>query len=877
MGDIARIIAGSRNHDDWEKAIKKESAKLRFSEKDGNRIHDLHNKDILTLWPGVVDGPSNAAIKYYLWILQRTSKSNQQWNKVMTLFLDEPEFLPKPGVFDVDNYDVLFFPFITESKPSPEGGKLRPAFTFIALFTKVMFTNGELFAVFFDAQSRWTRSHADAVCALYSKFATGCKKQVYPIKFYCWSLPYRAPSVDGKHPVPDQISDGDSIALAMLYSRCIFGNEPPPLSPLELIEDYRFYLVRDLVLNKMVTNDSGETINVPEVCIQANLETFVTDKYAEKEASLQLPYRLECRFPFTRSKTKVQEFNASSHLCLQNMFSSALDSPKTSIIEDMRAHSPVSVRMFKRYLMLLMKESMEFGNKRYSAKVWVDVPEIRMATSTLDIYKMFDYLLFPFEDKERKGYCTLIIADLVTMRSRGFIPLLYYDLLGHFVRDDVSNVVSIIKGDRKNKDLDPKNMKIEQVRSNEIISTDDGDSALYCMFHAHNLLLKLDKEEGGGDPLIFRTGTQDWFRGHMADEIEKNTVMAFTETGQQPIDIITERDKVKGIVMPTINTNIARSPSPLTPPSPVRSTPFASNRSRSPSPNAGRGHSPVPRSGPSPIQSGGELNQNFIKLEQLHRSPSFGSLEQRMLDLLTRNPDQILHTRPTLVNEQLNPSALVTRQIMQMLPGHVLSEALFNWYCGLLQGVAKTKKEWRSTVIFSPETFSAWRAKKDIVETVNSVGPGNPFGLDVATLFPVCENATTWSVLLARTQPSPTGLVVHLLFFDPNGRFSDPVLIDCVSLLRSFYAYRGGDAKTLSIVPRKFELPEECRAPEPQDCAVEILALVRSVITREKIGLPLRLIPAFRIHAIRELLNNDIILLTNEPENKKKEEEETSQ
>jgi len=502
-----------------------------------------------------------------------------------------------------------------------------------------------------------------------------------------------------------------------------------------------------------------------------------------------------------------------------------------------------------------MKESMEFGKKRYGAKVWVDVPEIRMVTMSLDIYKMFDYLLFPFEDAERKGYCTLVVADLVTMRARGFIPLLYYDVLGKFVRDDVSNVVSIIKGDRKNKDLEPKNMKIQQIRSTEMVNPDSADSALYCMFHAHNLLLKLEKEEAD-DSLLFRTATQEWFRKHMADELEHSTVMAFSPDGQQPVDI-TPGSKKTSIPLPTLSTaDIPRDASPRAPLSPVRSTPFS--RSASPSP---RSSSPLSPPGELRNQQEEQKCSTYVKLEQLLASPAFNTIQQRMLNLLARNPEQILYTRPVLVNDQLCPSVLATRQTMQMVPGNVMTEQLFNWYCGLLQDAAKKNQDWRKSIIFTPEVFSAWRAKKNIAETGSVTGTSNPFTPDVVTLFPVCESALSWSLLVARTQPGPGGLTVNLLFFDPNLRFNASVLDDCVSLVRTFYVSRGGDANRLTVSTRKVELPEDCCSPEPIDCAVEIISVLRSVLSRDKIGMPKRLLPAFRVHIIRELLSNDIIPL----------------
>jgi len=232
-----------------------------------------------------------------------------------------------------------------------------------------------------------------------------------------------------------------------------------------------------------------------------------------------------------------------------------------------------------------------------------------------------------------------------------------------------------------------------------------------------------------------------------------------------------------------------------------------------------------------------------------------------MLDLLARNPDQILHTRPAVVNEQLNPAALITRQIMQVLPGNVVSEQLFNWYCGLLQEFAKKNHEWRHTTFFMPEVFSAWRAKKNIIETMASIGPSNPFTLDTVVMFPVCESALNWSLLIGRSQPSPSGLVVNLLFFDPNSAFNDAVMSDCVSLVRSFYAYRGGNPNALKVATRKVELPDDCCSPAPSDCTVSVMAVVRSVVTREKIGMPKQLLPAFRIHVARELMSNTIISL----------------
>jgi len=311
MADITRLVNESPNHNDWEDALRRDKEKIRHSEKEGNRTHELHSQEILTLWPNSYFPPSSEAIKYYLWILQRTSNTNTQWNKVLTINLDEPSTLPKPGMLDVDSFDCLFFPFISDSKPSSEGVKLRPAFTFIALFPKVMFTNGTLFAVFFDAQCRWTRAHADEVCATYSTYVSAKGKQAYPIKFHCWTLPPPAPTAEEPNPKPPTVSDSDSIALAMMYSRCIFGNEPPPPSPLSKIEHHRFSMVRDLVLNRInslygpAMADESEVISVPEFCVQANLETFITDKYAEKQATMELPNRLECRPTLTKRKTKV--------------------------------------------------------------------------------------------------------------------------------------------------------------------------------------------------------------------------------------------------------------------------------------------------------------------------------------------------------------------------------------------------------------------------------------------------------------------------------------------------------------------------------------------------------------------------------------------
>jgi len=381
------------------------------------------------------------------------------------------------------------------------------------------------------------------------------------------------------------------------------------------------------------------------------------------------------------------------------------------------------------------------------------------------------------------------------------------------------------------------------------------------------LLLKLDKEQAD-DPLLFRTATQDRFRGHMADELEKCKIMAFSPSGQQPIELGPMGDNKKDLqvaVEPEAKMPVsAHTPiSPRTPTSPVLSnspqtpkSPYLQNTPQTSTPQPVSA-SPVPSFAPPNEQ----IDKDYIKLEQLRMSPSFSSIEQRMLDLLARNPDQILFTRPAVVNDQLNPAALVTRQIMQMLPGNAISEPLFNWYCGLVQEAVKKNPEWRNSIIFTPEVFSAWRAKKNVTEAVSCIGTTNLFSLDSVVLFPVCESAMNWSLIVSRSQPSPTGLVVNLLFFDPYSRFNDAVLSDCISLVRSCYALRGGNTNTMKIATRKVELPDDCSTPIPCDCAAEVMAIIRSVITKEKLGMPNRLLKAFRIHTIRELLNNEIIPL----------------
>jgi len=306
-----------------------------------------------------------------------------------------------------------------------------------------------------------------------------------------------------------------------------------------------------------------------------------------------------------------------------------------------------------------------------------------------------------------------------------------------------------------------------------------------------------------------------------------------------------------------------RSPSMMSPRSPSMMSPISavpvSPRTDGPMPPVSPESPTTPAASDSTDES--SIDRSFSKLEQLIQSPGFQALPQRMMSLLARNPDQVLHTRDINLNELYRPVTLATRQIMQLLPGNVLTDAVVSWYAAMVQEGAMKDPSWRQSVIFPPEVFSAWRAKKDIMETMSAVGTKNPFIPDTLILFIVCESAQNWSLIVGRPQNSSSGLVVHLLFFDPNAQFHEHVIDDCVSLVRTCYVSRGGDASTLNIVLRNVQLAADCSCPAPNDCAVSVIALIRSLVAREKLGLPLRLIPAFRFHAIREMLNNSLLPL----------------
>ena len=881
---VREVVRDEKDRSEWREALQAAGDALWTREREGARTHEVRCSDIASLLPGAGTGtgtPSGEAVRFYLWMLQRTATASRAWGKALVLDLDRPETLPREGMLSPDSYDLLFFPFVAGAAATPEGVPLRPAFTFIAVHPHVRCAGGERLALFFDAHARWTRAHATRVAEKLAALDIASGKPREDLMFYCWTVPgSKRPDSKQEAQSPQKqqpLSDADSIVLAMLYALSVFANTPPPSSTTAVsgsaLEEDRFRLVRALVLNKLADltpattteeeqgkkekeHKEEEEYNLTKACMEdKRMETFVVGDGAEQgEAEPPLPRRLECPATLTTQPTPVQSYGPATPRFLERALAGVLEqsgSARARALRGLRGRAPIAVRTYRRYLALLMREALEFGNRRYGARVWVDLPEVRTVTAALDLYALYDFLLFPFEDAARTGHCTLVVADLGALAARGVVTLLHVDALGVCAREDVSTVVRLIRCDRENKGLPPCVARIVPTRcADPALAAAPGDSAAFCMFCAHNLLLPLAQGRAA-DPTLFSAATLPIFRAHMADELESGTITPFFPDGLQPVTLNPYTKKP----MPVEDVHV-KAPEVKAPE--VKAQETAPAKSTSPAAQ--------PQQQPQRAMPEGEQYEaQYAALEKLWASQSFGELQAKLQAMLLRAPGQLLHSRATLLNGQpcagTAAAALVARDVLELVPGNVVTERTAVWYCALVQDAARTHPAWRqATVLLSPDAFSRWRARKDAAETLRALGPADALAPGTVLALPVRESVHRWALLLAVPARSTDGAAtdVSLLFVDPHGAFSPMVRADATALLQACFAARGG-AGALTVSHKNVPLPAPAADPAPGDSAVAVLALIRAVVAREKLGLPRRLIPAFRLHAIREMLKNSLL------------------
>ena len=254
--------------------------------------------------------------------------------------------------------------------------------------------------------------------------------------------------------------------------------------------------------------------------------------------------------------------------------------------------------------------------------------------------------------------------------------------------------------------------------------------------------------------------------------------------------------------------------------------------------------------------------RRYAELEKLWASPSFGDVQRKLQAMLVRAPEQLLHTRGTLLNGQPCTAALRARDVLELVPGNVVTARTAVWYCALVQDAARAHRAWHQhALVVAPDAFARWRARKDAADAAAALGAADLYAPGTVVLVPVCESTQRWSLLLALPARDADGRArVQVLFVDPAARFDPMVLADCTALLRACHTARGCPDAPL-VVTKHVPLPAAAAHPAPCDAAVAVLALVRAVVARETMGVPTRLIPAFRLHPIRELLKNSLIPL----------------